>query len=84
MLLMPDHLHGIIGFPREPGMAHIVATWKHFQSRCCGIRWQRDFFDHRLRNAKQLEDKWNYILENPQRAGLCANPANWPFVRTIG
>jgi len=32
-LLMPDHLHAIIAFPREPGMATIVKNWKKFVAR---------------------------------------------------
>src|SRR6267143_171133 len=26
-LLMPDHVHAIIGFPREPGMQTIIRNW---------------------------------------------------------
>ena len=29
-LLMPDHLHAIIAFPREPGMEMTVKNWKKF------------------------------------------------------
>jgi len=29
-LLMPDHLHAIIAFPREPGMQTIIKNWKRF------------------------------------------------------
>src|SRR5439155_13180263 len=27
-LIMPDHLHAIIAFPREPGMETVVKNWK--------------------------------------------------------
>jgi hypothetical protein len=33
MLLMPDHLHAIIAFPREPTMKTIIANWKHFLAK---------------------------------------------------
>ena len=70
-LLMPDHLHAIIAFPREPGMATTIRNWKKFTTINHGIEWQRDFFDHRLRDQHELEEKTSYILMNPVRKGLC-------------
>ncbi len=70
-LLMPDHLHAIIAFPREPGMQILIANWKRFVAGKFGVKWQRDFFDHRLRNRHELEEKTSYILMNPVRKGLC-------------
>ena len=60
-LLMPDHLHAIIAFPREPGMATTVKNWKKFVAGKHGVDWQRDFFDHRLRNRRELEEKTRAI-----------------------
>ena len=42
-LLMPDHLHAIIAFPREPGMKTLVTNWKKFVAVKFGVKWQRDF-----------------------------------------
>jgi REP element-mobilizing transposase RayT len=56
-LLMPDHLHAIIAFPSEPGMKTLVTNWKKFVAVKFGVKWQRDFFDHRLRNHHQLHEK---------------------------
>jgi hypothetical protein len=61
---MPDHLHAIIVFPREPGMQTTVKNWKKFVAGKHGVGWQRDFFDHRLRNHHELEEKTSYILMN--------------------
>jgi len=71
-LLMPDHLHAIVAFPREPGMTTTVKNWKKFDAGKHGVDWQRDFFDHRLRDHHELEEKTSYILTNPVRKG-CAN-----------
>src|SRR5687767_1721432 len=46
MLLMPDHLHAVIAFPREPPLKTIVSNWKRFLATKTGIHWQRDSFDH--------------------------------------
>jgi hypothetical protein len=43
-LLMPDRLHAIIAFPREPGMENTVKNWKKFVAGKHGVDWQRDFF----------------------------------------
>jgi putative transposase len=41
--------------------------------------WQRGFFDHVLRNDENYGQKWNYIRENPVRAGLVNNAEDWPY-----
>ena len=82
ILLMPDHLHGLITFNPEKTMEQTVRNWKRFAAGNFQIVWQRDFFDHRIRNEESLEEKWQYILHNPVRAGLTASPEEWPFVWT--
>jgi putative transposase len=32
-LLMPDHLHAIFAFPREPGMETAIKNWKRYVAR---------------------------------------------------
>lgn len=80
MLLMPDHLHAIIAFPREPGMKETITNWKRFLARSQKIKWQRDFFDHRLRDHHEETEKISYILMNPVRRGLCSQPEDWPWI----
>ncbi len=80
LLLMPDHLHGIIAFPREPGIKTTINEWKKYLAREHGVKWQRDFFDHRLRDHHQLEEKTSYVLMNPVRWGLCERAEDWPWV----
>ncbi|MEQ2007126.1 MAG: hypothetical protein ABMA26_10030 [Limisphaerales bacterium] len=80
MLLMPDHLHAIIAFPPTPGMRTILTNWKEFLARKQGIAWQRDFFDHRLRNQHEEMEKQSYILMNPVRKGCCERAEDWPWV----
>jgi hypothetical protein len=57
-----------------------ISNWKKFVARKIGINWQRDFFDHRLRNDQEFEEKTSYILMNPVRKTLCALPADWKWV----
>src|SRR5258706_14809076 len=79
-LLMPDHLHAIIAFPREPGMQTLMSNWKKFVAMKLGVAWQRDFFDHRLRDQHQLQEKTEYILMNPVRKGLCERMEDWVWI----
>ena len=79
-LLMPDHLHAIIAFPREPGMKTLVKNWKKYVAGKFRVKWQRDFFDHRLRDHHQLQEKTEYILMNPVRKGLCERIEDWIWI----
>ena len=79
LMLMPDHLHGLFSFSREVSMRQIISSFKRFTARHSAIRWQRDFFDHRIRNDASREEKWHYIRNNPVRKGLVQTPDEWPF-----
>ena len=78
-LLMPDHLHALLSFPREARMSSTIGDWKRFQARNCGIRWQTNFFDHRIRSDKSFVEKAVYIRRNPVVKGLCARAEDWPW-----
>ncbi len=36
-------------------------------------------FDHILRHGESYSEKWNYVHQNPLRAGLVEQPEDWPF-----
>ncbi|MCP5551666.1 MAG: IS200/IS605 family transposase [Akkermansiaceae bacterium] len=77
---MPDHVHGFFRFDADRGMKGAIADWKRWTARQAGIVWQKGFFDHRLRSMDSLMEKRSYILLNPVRAGLAAEPDDWPYV----
>ena len=79
-LLMPDHLHAILAFPREPGIKTTITNWKRFVAGEFNVNWQRDFFDARLRTHHQVDEKTGYILMNPVRRGLCERAEDWAWV----
>jgi len=76
-LLMPDHFHALLSFPREAVMADLFQSWRRYTARQLGIAWQDGFFDHRLRSAEEEQAKYHYIRHNPVRKGLCASPEEW-------
>lgn len=82
LLLMPDHLHALASFPRAESMRQVVYGFKEMTAKRCGVSWQRDFFDHRLRNDEVFDEKAHYIRMNPVRKGLVDDANAWPWVWT--
>jgi REP element-mobilizing transposase RayT len=84
---MPDHVHffarhEIDGRP----VAKWVQLWKGVSSRkianALGIRppiWQADYFDRYLRSTDSYSEKWEYVEQNPVRAGLVVRFEDWPY-----
>ena len=80
VLLMPDHLHGLLSFNPEKGMSRVVGEWKKLHRRVNGIRWQENFFDHRIRSDEERVEKAAYVRRNPVVKGLCSREEDWPWV----
>jgi putative transposase len=76
-LLMPDHLHALISFPRHERMSRVISEWKRYQTRQLHIQWQENYFDHRIRNTAEYFEKADYIRNNPVAKGLCEKPEEW-------
>jgi putative transposase len=69
---------------RHP-LSEIVRAFKSFSAKrinatrnTSGISvWQRNYYEHIIRNAVEMENIWNYIESNPTRwADDGENPAN--------
>jgi len=80
LLLIPDHLHLLIGIDGKAPLSDIVRDFKRIIARTTVIKWQRNYFDHRVRNDESLAEKADYILNNPVRAGFVTRANQWPFV----
>ena len=87
-LVMPDHLHIIVHVPDDgrrgngggrgaTALPKLVANFKHLLAARYGLRFQRDFWDTRLRDEAHSAEKFRYICNNPVRKGLCATARNW-------
>ena len=82
-LLMPDHLHCICA-PGEGdfGMERWISYWKDRfwkRHRRADWEWQPRGFHHRLRSNESFAEKWNYVRQNPVRAGLVERAGDWPW-----
>jgi REP element-mobilizing transposase RayT len=79
-LLMPDHLHALLAFPRDKAMSQVIKEWKSYHARQHQVIWQDGYFDHRIRNRAELEEKADYIRQNPVAKGLVAQATDWRWV----
>jgi len=41
--------------------------------------WHEGFFDHILRSDESMAQEWEYIKENPVRAGLVTDSSDWSY-----
>jgi REP element-mobilizing transposase RayT len=83
--VMPNHVHAIV-WP-QPGclLGEILHSWKRFTSREANRRlgrvgedfWQRESYDHWIRDDVELSRIVRYIENNPVKAGLCRTPEEW-------
>ena len=80
LVVMPDHLHCLLHVSREFGLTRLVTELKSYLARTRGVVWQRNFFDHRLRDPWQQFETADYLRMNPVRAGLVVHSWEWPYV----
>jgi len=80
--IMPEHVHLFV----RGGPDFILNKWIQMLRRCLSQaitapmpHWQEGFFDHLLRHDESYTQKWEYVWQNPENAGLCARPEGWPY-----
>jgi putative transposase len=63
-----------------------MQAWKQWTSKrivrelkFSGQVWQEEFFDHVLLSSESYSQKWDYVKENPVRAGLIKGSDEWPW-----
>jgi REP element-mobilizing transposase RayT len=84
-VLMPDHLHLFVALEDEQTLASWMKSLKNSLSKAMRVRgisaphWQKGFFDHVLRSDESYEQKWEYVRDNPVRAGLTKKWDDWSY-----
>jgi putative transposase len=85
-VIMPNHVH-LFCAPNEippQSLVRWVNFWKSTVARSWPNRdevpiWQRHFWDTQLRQSESYYLKWDYVCENPVRAGLATRSDEWPY-----
>ena len=78
-MVMPDHVHVLCIPGKKLTIGRCISRWKNQTTRASGYagKWQRDFWEHRIRSSETIEDYGLYMLLNPYRAGLVAAGCSW-------
>lgn len=81
-VLMPDHLH-LFCAPSKYSVESLtrwVGYWKRLTTQASGAKlWQKNFWDTQLRRHENYAAKWEYVSQNPVRAGLVARAEDWEY-----
>ena len=94
-IAMPDHLHILAAPASRDASISDFSKWfkrwfneayrTQIADRLCqkaavtDWRWQEGCFDRLLRSDESLLEKWEYLRQNPVRAGLVEHSEDWPF-----
>jgi putative transposase len=89
-VVMPDHFHAILHFlvtdTPAPSLGQVIGAYKSITTvkwfdyikthnvYWSGLLWQRNYHDHVIRDAHDLEQKRLYIRNNPLRWETETNP----------
>jgi putative transposase len=83
---MPDHLHLLTNTPDGVNLIDFICHFKQLsayrlprQSQTARRLWQTRFYDHALRSDEGVMTAARYIFDNPVRAGIVANAADYPY-----
>jgi putative transposase len=86
-VFLPDHFHLIIQPTETSNFSQIMHSlkpnftkaYKHFTGRTEPLKfWQKRFWDHVIRDERDLENHLHYIHFNPVKHGYAADPRDWP------
>ncbi len=87
---MPNHLHILIqGREENSRIKQSIEEFKFstgswFHANKPELSWQKDYYDHIIRKSQDWRNQAFYIFQNPVRAGLVADPYDYPFTGSIG
>ena len=75
--VMPNHVHAVVQPLTKFGLPQILHSWKSYTANQAnkilhrtGSFWQREYYDHMLRDIGAFIGCVNYVYENPDKAGL--------------
>ncbi len=84
--VMPNHVHVLFSPLQGQTLQTILHSWKSYSANQAnallgrtGDFWQREYFDHLVRDESSVRKITQYIRDNPRRAGLL----NWPWVEVL-
>lgn len=92
-VVMPDHVHFFCACDdteKSKTLSGFIGGFKQWTAKALLQRWglpaplwQRESFDHLLRGDESYASKWEYVRDNPVRAGLATTADDWPYAGEI-
>jgi len=83
--VMPNHVHSVLRTYSGHDLSMILLSWKGFTCKKANVMlgaagggtfWQKEPYDHLIRDEADLARQIKYVLKNPTAAGL----VDWPWV----
>ncbi len=81
--IMPNHVHVVVRPLGIHELPEILHSWKSFTAKQAnkvldhsGLFWQDEYYDHLIRNEEDFHRTIEYVISNPEHAGLY----DWPWV----
>jgi putative transposase len=82
-VVMPEHVHLLVGEPEYETLAAALKSLKQGVSRRLIGKsfhfWHKRYYDFNVRNHAQFVEKLRYIHRNPVTRGLCELPEEWEW-----
>jgi putative transposase len=81
-VLMPEHVHLLVGEPHASALATAIQVLKQRTSRLLKQPgetqfWQRRYYDFNVHNPEKTTEKLRYMHRNPVKRGLVSKPQDW-------
>jgi putative transposase len=82
-VVMPEHVHLLVGEPCRATLAMAIRSLKQGVSRRligeAAHFWQKRYYDFNIRDYEQFVEKLRYIHRNPVKRGLCEQAEDWEW-----
>ena len=83
-VLMPEHVHLLLGETRVAALSTAIQVLKQQSSRKLKTAgdaqfWQRRYYDFNVHNENKRIEKLRYMHRNPVRRGLVSKPEDWSW-----
>lgn len=84
--VMPNHVHSLIEMIEGYSLGGILHSWKSYAAKKAnrilgrsGQFWDEDYYDRYIRDDDHLLSVIDYIEQNPVKAGLVTDAAQWKY-----
>jgi putative transposase len=83
-VLMPEHVHLLVGEPQKASLDIALQVLKQQTSRklkqaANAQFWQRRYYDFNVHEEEKRVEKLRYMHRNPVKRGLVSKPEQWPW-----